>query len=86
MKAKKLPVTYVLYPDEGHGFARPQNRLSFYAVAEGFLSQCLGGRQEAIGDDFDGSSIKIVDGADFVPGLAAEVKKREPSPAAREGG
>ncbi|MGH8308510.1 MAG: S9 family peptidase [Steroidobacteraceae bacterium] len=83
MKAKKLPVTYVLYPDEGHGFARPQNRLSFYAVAEGFLSQCLGGRQEAIGDDFDGSSIKVVDGADFVPGLAAEVRKREPSPAAR---
>ncbi|MGH8286362.1 MAG: hypothetical protein ACRETT_11420, partial [Steroidobacteraceae bacterium] len=46
-------------------------------------SQCLGGRQEAIGDDFDGSSIKVVDGADFVPGLAAEVRKREPSPAAR---
>src|SRR4029453_1324975 len=37
MKTKKLPVTYLLYPDEGHGFARPQNRLSFYAVAEGFL-------------------------------------------------
>ena len=37
MKAKKLPVTYLLYPDEGHGFARPQNRLTFYAVAEGFL-------------------------------------------------
>jgi dipeptidyl aminopeptidase/acylaminoacyl peptidase len=85
MKAKKLPVTYVLYPDEGHGFARPQNRLSFYAVAEGFLAQCLGGRQEPIGKDFDGSSIKVVDGADFVPGLAAEVKKREASPAARSG-
>jgi dipeptidyl aminopeptidase/acylaminoacyl peptidase len=85
MKAKKLPVTYVLYPDEGHGFARPQNRLSFYAVAEGFLSQCLGGRQEPIGNDFDGSSIKVVDGADLVPGLAEEVRKREPSPAARSG-
>jgi len=85
MKAKKLPVTYVLYPDEGHGFARPQNRLSFYAVAEGFLSQCLGGRQEQVGKDFDGSSIKVLDGADFVPGLAAEVKKREASPAARSG-
>ena len=85
MKAKKLPVTYVLYPDEGHGFARPQNRLSFYAVAEGFLAQCLGGRQEPIGDDFDGSSIQVVDGADFVPGLAEEMRKRQPSPAARSG-
>jgi len=34
MQAKKLPVTYVLYADEGHGFARPENRLSFYAIAE----------------------------------------------------
>ena len=28
MQAKKIPVTYVLYPDEGHGFARPPNRMS----------------------------------------------------------
>ena len=70
MKAKKLPVTYVLYPDEGHGFARPQNRLSFYAITEGFLAQCLGGRYEPIGRDFDGSSVVVADGADIVPGLA----------------
>ena len=37
MQAKGLPVTYVLYADEGHGFARPENRLSFYAIAEAFL-------------------------------------------------
>ena len=36
-EANKIPVTYVLYPDEGHGFARPENRLSFYAVTEAFL-------------------------------------------------
>ena len=59
MKAKHLPVTYVLYPDEGHGFARPQNRISFYAVAEGFLAQCLGGRTQPIGEDFAGSSLKV---------------------------
>src|ERR1041384_3413936 len=35
MKAKNIPVTYVLYPDEGHGFARPANRTSFYAGAGG---------------------------------------------------
>lgn len=69
MKAKKIPVTYVLYPDEGHGFARPQNRTSFYAISEGFLAKCLGGRQEPIGTDFAGSSLKVLEGADFVPGL-----------------
>jgi dipeptidyl aminopeptidase/acylaminoacyl peptidase len=43
-------VTYVLYPDEGHGFARPENRLHFYAIAEEFLSRHLGGRSEPVGD------------------------------------
>jgi dipeptidyl aminopeptidase/acylaminoacyl peptidase len=75
MKAKGIPVTYVLYPDEGHGFARPENRTSFYAISEGFLAKCLGGRQEPIGSDFAGSSLKVLDGVDFVPGLAAAVRK-----------
>ena len=48
MQAKNIPVTYVLYPDEGHGFARPENNLSFAAVAEAFLASRLGGRCEAI--------------------------------------
>ena len=43
MQSKKIPVTYVLYPDEGHGFARPENRLAFYAAAEQFLAKYLGG-------------------------------------------
>ena len=33
------PVKYVLYPDEGHGFARPENRMNFYARAEAFLAE-----------------------------------------------
>ncbi len=69
MKAKGLPVTYVLYPDEGHGFAKPRNRTSFYAIAEGFLSKCLGGRAEPVGSDLEGSSLKVLEGADYVPGL-----------------
>lgn len=48
MEKNGLPVTYVLYPDEGHGFARPDNRIDFYARAEGFLSKCLGGRAEPL--------------------------------------
>jgi dipeptidyl aminopeptidase/acylaminoacyl peptidase len=37
------PVTYLLFQDEGHGFARPENRLKFYAAAEKFLAKYLGG-------------------------------------------
>jgi dipeptidyl aminopeptidase/acylaminoacyl peptidase len=84
MKARHLPVTYVLYPDEGHGFARPQNRISFYAVSEGFLSKCLGGRVGAIGNDFAGSSLKVLAGAEYVEGLPAALKALEASPAARQ--
>jgi dipeptidyl aminopeptidase/acylaminoacyl peptidase len=38
--------TYVVYSDEGHGFARPENNLDFTARAETFLGDCLGGRSE----------------------------------------
>ncbi len=70
MVDRDIPVTYVLYPDEGHGFARPENRLSFFAVAEAFLSQHLGGVYEEIGDDFDGSSITAPVGAEQIPGVS----------------
>ncbi|QHJ09880.1 Dipeptidyl aminopeptidase BIII [Paraglaciecola mesophila] len=69
MKSRDIPVTYVLYPDEGHGFNKPENNLSFFAVAEAFLGSCLGGRIEPIGDDFRDSSIEIIHGAEFIPGL-----------------
>jgi dipeptidyl aminopeptidase/acylaminoacyl peptidase len=69
MQSRNIPVTYVLYPDEGHGFARPENRLSFYAVAEAFLAEHLGGRAEPFGDDFKGSSITVPVGADEIARL-----------------
>src|SRR2546425_4138252 len=40
------PVEYLLFKDEGHGFARPENRLKFMATAEAFLAKHLGGRSE----------------------------------------
>jgi dipeptidyl aminopeptidase/acylaminoacyl peptidase len=76
MQAKNLPVTYALYADEGHGFARPQNRLSFYAITEAFLSKYLGGNFEPIGRDFDDSSVSVGAGAEFVPGIAAALAAR----------
>lgn len=69
MARKRLPVTYVLYADEGHGFARPENRLSFYAISEAFLGDCLGGRVEPIGDDFQGSSVAVPAGKLHIKGL-----------------
>jgi dipeptidyl aminopeptidase/acylaminoacyl peptidase len=76
MQEKKIPVTYVLYPDEGHGFARPQNNLSFNAAAEEFLASCLGGRVEPVGDDLRDSSITVKAGAELLPGLQAALEAR----------
>jgi dipeptidyl aminopeptidase/acylaminoacyl peptidase len=70
MKSKKIPVTYILYPDEGHGFVRPENRMSFFAVTEAFLAKHLGGAYQPVGDEFAGASIQVPEGADQVPGLA----------------
>ena len=69
--ARGVPVTYVTFADEGHGFVRPENQLAFNAVAEAFLGRYLGGRVQPVGDDFTGSSIKIPTGRDLVPGLPA---------------
>jgi dipeptidyl aminopeptidase/acylaminoacyl peptidase len=50
MRKTGKEVQYVLYPDEGHGFARPENRMHFFAVAEQFLAKHLGGRAEPVGE------------------------------------
>jgi dipeptidyl aminopeptidase/acylaminoacyl peptidase len=71
MKAKNIPVTYVLFPDEGHGFARPANNTAFNAVTEEFLLWCLGGRAEPIGNALKPSTITVPAGAEFVPNLKA---------------
>ncbi len=77
MQAKNIPYTYVLFPDEGHGFARPQNNLAFFAITEAFLATHLGGRHEAFDDAFAGSKIKVPKGSDQIPGLAEVLGKHE---------
>jgi dipeptidyl aminopeptidase/acylaminoacyl peptidase len=65
IEKNKGSVTYVLYPDEGHGFARPENRIDFNARAERFLGACLGGRYEPMeGDKIAGSTavVKVIGG------------------------
>ncbi|MDB5696031.1 MAG: family peptidase [Sphingomonas bacterium] len=70
MKAKNIPVTYIVFPDEGHGFARPANNIAFMAAAENFLQPCLGGRAEPVADAIAASSAQVKEGANFVSGLA----------------
>jgi dipeptidyl aminopeptidase/acylaminoacyl peptidase len=59
MKEKKIPYTYLLYKNEGHGFARPENKASFYANAEEFLARVFGKKFEPVGDDGTNSSVVI---------------------------
>ena len=73
MADKRIPVIYVVYPDEGHGFARPENDIAFKAITEAFLARHLGGRAEPIGEDFTGSSHEIRAGGEVLRELLAEV-------------
>ncbi|CAH0250480.1 S9 family peptidase [Stenotrophomonas geniculata] len=77
MKVRNIPVTYLLFPDEGHGFVRAENSAAFTAVAETFLSKCLGGRSEPIGTALSGSSITVPVGAEDIPQLALALKNGE---------
>jgi dipeptidyl aminopeptidase/acylaminoacyl peptidase len=46
LRRNEVDHEYLLFADEGHGFARPENRLKFYAATEKFLATHLGGRFE----------------------------------------
>jgi len=69
MQARNIPVAYVVYPDEGHGFQKPPNRLSYIVMAEAFFARHLGGAFEPVGSDFEGSSHEIRAGADILADL-----------------
>jgi len=72
LQAKKIPVTYVVFPDEGHGFARPENNLAFWAVTEAFLSAYLGGSFQPVdASAFKGSTITVPEGVRAVPQVEA---------------
>jgi dipeptidyl aminopeptidase/acylaminoacyl peptidase len=66
MKAAGIPVTYVVFPDEGHGFAKPTNNIAFNAIVENFLATILGGRAEPMGGEVEGSSAQVLAGAELL--------------------
>ena len=76
MCERQLSVTYVVYPDEGHGFARPESRMSFNAIMEAFLARELGSRCEPFGQDLAASNLQVREGIGEIAGL------RESLPAA----
>jgi acylaminoacyl-peptidase len=65
-------VTYVVYPDEGHGFAKPGNRLAYVALMEVFLAHIMGGALEAMGEDLKGSSHEVRAGADVLEAMGVQ--------------
>ncbi len=70
METKGIPVTYALFPDEGHGFARPDNNLAFFGLTEAFLAQHLGGRYDPLTrKELEASSVEVRAGVAGIPGL-----------------
>jgi dipeptidyl aminopeptidase/acylaminoacyl peptidase len=72
MQEKNLPVTYVVFPDEGHGFARPENNMAFFAITEAFLATHIGGRFEPIASEVRSSTADVQAGAELIPGIVQE--------------
>jgi dipeptidyl aminopeptidase/acylaminoacyl peptidase len=46
LRDRGFPVEYINAPDEGHGFARPENNMAFVAAMEKFLATHVGGRYQ----------------------------------------
>ncbi len=80
MEERGIPVTYILYPDEGHGFVRPENRLSFFALTEAFLAKFLGGEAQPWESDLENASLQVLSGAEHVPGLSDALVHRAEGP------
>nr|WP_166177153.1 S9 family peptidase [Altererythrobacter segetis] len=66
MEKHGIPVTYVVFPDEGHGFHRPENNIAFTAITEQFLATVLGGRAEAFDGEVEKSTAQIKTGGELV--------------------
>ena len=73
------PVTLVVFPNEGHGVARPENRLAVDVLTEAFLARCLGGRHAPVGPDLDGVQMSVPLGKSELPGAFEPTPRPKPS-------
>lgn len=69
MQRRSLPVAYARVADEGRLPWRGDNAVALAAIAEAFLSRCLGGPYEPLREDIQRSSLKVPAGAETIPGL-----------------
>ncbi|MBY0563464.1 MAG: prolyl oligopeptidase family serine peptidase [Hyphomonadaceae bacterium] len=83
IRPRRNGLTYMVFPNEGRSLLSIENRLSYFAVLEHFLGDCLGGRVEPVGAALEGAEIEVFDGAVNVPGLSA-FARRLPGPQAPE--
>lgn len=75
MKERGIPVSYIIFADEGHGFRREPNRLAFWAATEAFLSAHLGGKYQPVEPgEIQGTTMNVVDGVYGIPGFPALVE------------
>jgi dipeptidyl aminopeptidase/acylaminoacyl peptidase len=74
LKKHERPVTYLFYPNEMHDYRQAASWISFFAVAERFLHEHLGGRYEVAGDDLAGAGFEVVAGANLIPELSKETQ------------
>ena len=78
MQKNGVKVTYLLYPDEGHGLLRKENNTSFTAISEVFFGECLGGRYAPLtAAHLEGSSVQVPVGVEHVPGLKDALAARK---------
>ncbi len=78
MSERGIPVTYLVFPDEGHGFARPENSIAFAAATENFLKSCLGGRAQPMGDALANSSAQVRKGGAYIGAADLDAKAAMP--------
>lgn len=74
LKKHGKDVTYIVYPDEPHDYRKAESWISFWAVAERFLHEHLGGRYEPFGNDLPAARFEVVEGRDLVPGLEEQLR------------
>ncbi len=58
-RARGVPVEYVVFPDEGHGFVKKENEIKGYSAVLKFLDEHLKGQAPVAGDTTVGVPVRV---------------------------